>query len=196
MNRLTLFILAATLLGAPAAAQVGKSSSTEAREVSLSLDGSFDRYGESGGEEFCAGLEFVYASELQLWHLAFDWSLDLYYSYYRSENAGESSKANSAGLDLAKLMLTRWQGKELKALKPYLLTGAELTRLTETNAEGGTAVSTFLSPTLGLGAELKLTGKASLKIEYRTNLAGGTRSVSGLTLGISYAFLGGTDKED
>ena len=108
-----------------AAAQDAKVPRTEAKEVSFSVDGSFDRYGDSRDEQFGAGLDIDCASELKFRRSAFDWSLNLYYSYNRSETAGEASSANSAGLDLAKLMLVRWGGKELKTAKPYLLAGAE-----------------------------------------------------------------------
>ncbi len=179
-----------------AAAQDAKVPRTEAKEVSFSVDGSFDRYGDSRDEQFGAGLDIDCASELKFRRSAFDWSLNLYYSYNRSETAGEASSANSAGLDLAKLMLVRWGGKELRTAKPYLLAGAELTRLKETDGEGAKSVSVFLSPTLGFGAEMKLTGHTSLKAEYRANLERGARRLSGVTLGVVYYFLGGTDEEN
>ena len=92
-------------------------------------------------------------------------------------------------------MLSRWRGTELKLVKPYLLAGAELTWLKEPGDEGETASSHFLSPTAGVGAELKLNHHASLNAEYRQNMAGGDRRISGVTLGLTYALFG-ADEED
>ncbi|HNW44363.1 MAG TPA: outer membrane beta-barrel protein [Elusimicrobiales bacterium] len=173
-----------------------KALKTETRSVSLSLDGSSDRYGDSLGEELRAGLEWECASELKLGGLAFDWSLDLYYDYSRSETSGEASTANSLGLDIAKLLLSRWRGAEPAGLQPYLLAGAEFTRLRERDAEDEPRNSRFLSPTAGFGAEYKLTDRVGLKAEYRTNFSGGPRRLSGLTLGFSYAFFAAEEEEE
>lgn len=189
------FLVLALALPAGAAAEE-PAPGTEARTVSVSLSGSSDRYGESVSDELRAGLELECASSLKLGRSELDWSLELYYGHSRSRSDGSVTRADSAGLDLAKIMLSRLRGSELKLLKPYLLAGAELTRLSEPDDEGGRAVSRFLSPTAGLGAELGLSRRVSLNVEYRSNFAGGGRRISGLTLGLSYAILGGDEEED
>ncbi|MBU2574212.1 MAG: porin family protein [Elusimicrobia bacterium] len=189
------FISAAALLffaGAAASAQTP--ARTEAQAVSLSLDGSLDRYGDSRSAGLRAGAELEFASELKLGGAAFDWNLQAYYAYSRSETAGEIFNVNSLGLDLVKILLSRWRDKELETFKPYLLTGLELSWLTET-VEGEVYSSRFLSPVLGAGMELELSGRTSLNLEYRRNLAGGERSLSGLTVGVSYAVLGAEEEE-
>lgn len=169
---------------------------TEARTVSVSLDGSFDRYGESHSDELRAGLELECASDLKLGRSALDWNLELYYDHSRSKSDGSVTTADSFGADLAKLRLSRWRGLELKAVRPYLLAGAELTRLKEPDEEGGRTSSGFLSPAVGVGVELKLNRRASFNVEYRTNTVGGDRRVSGMTLGLTYAILGADEEEE
>ncbi len=170
---------------------------TGTRSVSVSLDGSTDRYGESTNEELRAGLELECASELKLGRSVLDWNLEVYYDYSRSRTDGAVSNASSVGLDLAKILLTRWRGKKLKSVKPYLLAGAELTFLKEPDEEeGGTISSSFISPTAGFGLELKLNRRISINAEYRQNLSSGARRVSGTTLGLNYAIFGGEDEED
>lgn len=163
---------------------------TGTRSVALSLAGSADRYGDYRSEEVRTGAEFECASELKFGRSALDWNLELYYDYFRSETGGTVSNSNSAGLDLAKILLSRWRGTKLETLKPYLLAGAELTLLEETDADGGETSSIFLSPTAGLGLELKLNSRASFNVEYRRNFSGGSRRIYGLTLGFSYAVFG------
>lgn len=171
------------LLALPAAALP-----TEARSASLSLDGSFDSYGGSDSDWLRAGAEFELYSGQADAGAAFDWSVETYYDYYRSANDGEVSEANSLGLHLAKVKLSRWKGRDLEGA-PYLLLGAEYTRLRE-SGEGGRTTSRYLSPAVGLGAEFKLTEKVSFKAEYRQNLAGGDRRIAGLTLGFAYELFG------
>ncbi len=190
-----LFGLAARGAAAEPAAAAAPALKTEARTVSISLDGSSDRYGDSGSEELRAGLELECGTELKLGRTGLDWNLELYYDYSRSRSDGAVTNANSVGVDLAKILLSRWRGTELKLIKPYILAGAELTWLKEPGDEGETLSSHFLSPTVGVGAELKLNHHASLNAEYRQNMAGGGRRISGVTLGLTYALFGG-DAED
>jgi opacity protein-like surface antigen len=187
--------LSCLLCGPAAAAPEQPAVKTQAKAVSLSVDGSFERYADSLSEDLRAGLEFKCGSEIKLWRSAFNWELETYYDHSRNKEDGSSSRADSAGLDLAKLMLARWHGADLKAFQPYLLAGAELTWLRESPDDGGTRRSCFLSPTTGIGAEFKLTKDTALKAEYRTNFSGGARRMSGLTLGLSYDIFGG-DKDD
>lgn len=188
-------IIAAALLPAAAAAAAEPAVSTEARTVAVSLNGSSDRYGDSVSDELRAGLEVECASQLKLGRSALDWSLELYYDHSRSKSDGSVTRANSVGLDLAKIMLSRWRGADLEFFKPYLLAGAELTWLSEPDEEtGGDTVSRFLAPTVGAGVELKLSRRVSLNAEFRRNLAGGERRVSGATLGLSYALFGGEEE--
>jgi opacity protein-like surface antigen len=179
----------------PAAAVV-PSLKTEARTVSVSLSGSSDRYGESSSQELRSGLELECGSELKLGRSALDWSFEFYYDYSRNRSDGAVTNANSVGVDLARIMLSRWRGNELKLLKPYVLAGAEMTWLREPDDEGKKATSRFISPAVGLGAELKLTRYASLNAEYRQNMAGGDRRISGVTLGLTYALFGGDDEDE
>lgn len=184
-------------LGAAAAAEVP--AKTETRSVSLSLDGSLDTYGESRTSGLRAGTEMDFASELKLGGSSLDWKLEAYYSYSRSESPGYVSRADSLGLDLARIQFTRFGEKELDTIKPYLLAGLEYSWMKETSEEeDGTEVSStrFLSPVAGAGLEVKLNSRAALNIEYRSNLAGGGRRISGLTLGVSYAVIGGEEEED
>lgn len=196
----TALAIAAALACLPGqgAASAGPALEPEAQSVSLSLDGSFDKYGESSSEELRAGLEFECVSGLKLGSSALDWNLELYYDYSRSDTDGAVTNANSVGLDLAKLLLSRWRGTELKTLKPYLLAGVELTRLKEPDPdeEGETISSRFLSPAVGLGVELRLNRRASFNVEYRQNLAGGLRRISGITLGLTYAIFGEGEEGD
>ncbi|MDA8132538.1 MAG: outer membrane beta-barrel protein [Elusimicrobia bacterium] len=177
----------------PAASAAAGGSAEQSRALTFSLDGSADSYGEAGSSELRAGLGLEAAS-MKLGSSALDWDLELYYSYSRSDTDGGDSNANSAGLDLAKLMLSRWRGAELEAVKPYLLAGAELTRLREKNDDGERVTSSFLAPTLGAGLEFKLNRRLSLSAEYRSNLAGGARRVSGATLGLSWKLFGGDEE--
>lgn len=189
--------LAARGSAAETAAPATPALKTETRTVSVSLNGSSDRYGDSTSEELRGGLELECGSELKLGRSAVDWSLELYYDYSRSRSDGAVTNANSVGLDLAKIMLSRWRGAELKLLKPYILAGAELTWLKEPGEEEGEKITShFLSPTVGVGAELKLNHHASLNAEYRQNLAGGDRRISGVTLGLTYALFGGDDEDE
>lgn len=193
MNKKNILAIAAAACCCAGSVHAGQAVSTRARAVSLSLDGSSDRYGASRSDELRAGLEFECASELKLGRSALGWNLELYYDYSRSQSDGSVTNANSSGVDLAKILLSRWRGTELETLKPYLLAGAEFTRLTEPDEEGKRTSSSFLSPAVGIGLELKLNSHASLNAEYRRNLAGGGRRVSGATLGISYALFGADD---
>jgi hypothetical protein len=166
--------------------------------VSLSLDGSLDRYGGVREEELRAGVEFECASGLKLGRAALDWNLELYYGHSRSDTDGEVTTTDSAGLDLAKILLSSWGGAQLETARPYLLAGVELTRLREPSGDedGGTASSRYLSPTVGLGLEFKLNRRASLNAEYRQNLSGGERRISGVTLGLTYAIFGADEEDD
>jgi len=188
--------LAAPAAGAEPAAPAGPALKTEARTVSVSLDGSADRYGDSSSEELRAGLELECGSELKFGRTALDWNFEAYYDYSRSKSDGAVTNANSVGLDLAKILLSRWRGTELKLVKPYILAGAEMTWLREPDEEGEKVTSRFISPTVGIGAELKLNHHASLNAEYRQNMAGGDRRISGVTLGLTYALFGGDEAKD
>jgi len=187
--------LAAALALSAVSVHAQSALKTEARTVSLSLDGSFDRYGESRSDELRAGLEFECASELKLGRSALDWNLEAYYDYARSDTDGAVTNANSAGLDLAKILLSRWKGTELEVIKPYLLAGVELTWLTEPDEEGEKVSSRFLSPTVGAGLEIKLNKRASLNAEFRQNMEGGARRIAGVTLGLTYAIFGADEEE-
>ncbi|MDA8130942.1 MAG: outer membrane beta-barrel protein [Elusimicrobia bacterium] len=194
MNNLIAGICALLLAASvPAKSAAAGEPEEQSKDLTFSLDGSADSYGEAGSSELRAGLGLEAAS-MKLGSSALDWDLELYYSYSRSDTDGGDSNANSVGLDLAKLMLSRWRGKELEAVKPYLLAGAELTRLRERNDDGERVTSRFLAPTLGAGLEFKLNRRLSLSAEYRSNLAGGARRVSGATLGLSWKLLGGEEE--
>ena len=193
----TILLISAALACLPGAASAEPPLKTEAQAISLSLDGAFDRYGTTHSESLRGGVEFECASELKLGRSALDWSLQLYYAYSHSSTDGKATNSKSEGIDLAKILLSGWRGRELKTVKPYLLAGVELTWLKEPNSEaaGSYVSSRFLSPTVGYGVEVKVNHRVSLSAEYRRNLAGGGRRVSGMTLGLSYAILGG-DEED
>jgi len=166
--------------------------------VSVSLDGSLDRYGESRTEYLRGGLGADFGPGLKLGAAAFDWKLEAYYSYSRYESPGYASTADSLGLDLARIQLSRWGEKEFETFKPYLLAGAELSWLKENTEDDDGEYSTsskFLSPVAGAGAELKLGAKTGLTVEYRSNLAGGGRRLSGLTLGLTYTLFGAKEEE-
>lgn len=188
--------LAGRVAAAEPAAAAAPALKTEARKVSISLDGSTDRYGESSSEELRAGLELECGSELKFGRTALDWNFEAYYDYSRSKSDGAVTNANSVGLDLAKILLSRWRGTELKLIKPYILAGAELTWLKEPGDDGEKLSSHFLSPTVGVGAELRLNHHASLNAEYRRNMAGGDRRISGVTLGLTYALFGGEEEKE
>lgn len=194
---ITVLLISAALACLPGAASAEPPLKTEAQSISLSLDGAFDRYGTTHSESLRAGVEFECASELKLGRSALDWNLQLYYSYSHSVTDGAATNARSEGVDFAKILLSGWRGREFKTVKPYLLAGVELTWLKEPDSEevSGYASSRFVSPTLGYGVELKINHSVSLNAEYRRNLSGGGRRVSGMTLGLSYAILGG-DEED
>lgn len=189
-------LLAAAFL--PAAALAEPPLKTETQAVSLSLDGSFDNFGNTRSEDLRAGLEVECASALKLGRSALDWNLEFYYSYSRSVTDGAPTRAISEGLDLAKLLLSGWRGKELKTVKPYLLAGVELTWLKEPDEEepGRYISSRFISPTAGCGVELKINHRVSLNAEYRQNLSGGDRRISGMTLGLNYAIFGAEEEEE
>lgn len=188
-------LLLSAALCLPGAASAGTPREKGTKAISLSLDGSFDRYGDTRSEDLRAGLEFEFAS-VKLGRSALDWNLEAYFAYSRSVTAGVPTNAKSEGLDLAKLLLTRWGGKELKTVRPYLLAGVELTWLKEPDQEepGEYISSRFLSPTAGYGVELRLNHRASLNAEFRSNLAGGSRRVSGVTLGLTYALFGAEEE--
>ncbi|MDD5208648.1 MAG: hypothetical protein PHV36_04630 [Elusimicrobiales bacterium] len=190
-------LISAALACLPGAASAEPPLKTEAQSISLSLDGAFDRYGTTHSESLRAGAEFECASELKLGRSALDWNLQLYYAYSHSVTDGAATNARSEGIDFAKILLSGWRGREFKTVKPYLLAGVELTWLKEpdTEEESGYASSRFISPTLGYGVELKINHSVSLNAEYRRNLSGGGRRVSGMTLGLSYAILGGDEDE-
>lgn len=191
-------LISAALACLPGAASAEPPLKTEAQSISLSLDGAFDRYGTTHSESLRAGVEFECASELKLGRSALDWNLQLYYSYSHSVTDGAATNAKSEGVDFAKILLSGWRGREFKTVKPYLLAGVEMTWLKEPDSEeeSGYASSRFISPTLGYGVELKINHSVSLNAEYRRNLSGGGRRVSGMTLGLSYAILGGDEEED
>lgn len=191
-----LFLLLAAAPAWPAAAEKS-GPENGARSVSLSLDGSFDKYGNTEDEDLRAGLEFECVSALELGRSALDWNLEVYYAYSRSVTDGAATNAKSGGLDLAKILLSGWRGKELKTARPYLLAGVELTWLKEPDPEeeGAYISSRFLSPTVGAGVELKLNHRLSLNAEYRRNLSGGERRISGMTLGLTYALFGAEEEE-
>ena len=170
---------------------------TETRSVSLSLDGSLDRNGDSRSDDLRVGTEFECASEFKLGKSALEWDLALYFDYSRSGSDGGATNTRSAGLDLAKILLSRWRGREFETVKPYLLAGAALTWLKEPDPDnaGEKKSATFLSPTAGAGAEFKLSHRASLNIEYRRNFYRGDRRMVGVTLGLSYAIFGGDEEE-
>ena len=170
---------------------------TETRSVSLSLDGSLDRHGDTRSDELRVGTEFECASEFKLGRSALEWDLAVYYDYSRSGADGDATNTRSAGLDLAKILLTRWRGTEFETVKPYLLAGAALTWLKEPDPDnaGENITTTFLSPTAGAGAEFKLSGRASLNIEYRRNFYSDDRRMVGVTLGLNYAIFGGEEEE-
>ncbi|MBI4350186.1 MAG: outer membrane beta-barrel protein [Elusimicrobia bacterium] len=193
----TILLLAAALACPAAAAAAGTLPEPGARSVSLTLDGSFDKYGNTRSEDLRAGLEFECASALKLGRSALDWNVEFYYSYSRSVTDGRPTKAVSEGLDLAKLLLSGWGGEELGTVKPYLLAGVELTWLKEPDEEepGRYISSRFLSPTAGAGVEVKLNHRLSLSAEYRQNLTGGDRRISGMTLGLNYAIFGAEEEE-
>lgn len=196
-----LFYLAAALtFFTPAAAFAQTPPKTEARSVSLSLDGSLDSYGESRTSSLRTGVALDPAAELKLGSFAFDWKLETYYAYSRSGSPGYVSTAESFGLDLARIQLSRWGETKFETFQPYLLTGLELSRLKETteDEDDGTYSysSRFLSPVAGAGAEWKLGARTGLTIEYRTNLEGGGRRISGLSLGISYSLFGSEEEEE
>ncbi len=195
---ITGLLIAAELACLPGAVSAEPPPKTEAQSISLSLDGAFDRYGTTHSESLRAGAEFECASELKLGRSALDWNLQLYYAYSHSVTDGAATNARSVGIDFAKILLSGWRGKEFKTVKPYLLAGVELTWLKEPSSEveGGYLSSRFVSPTLGYGVELKINHSVSLNVEYRRNLSGGARRVSGMTLGLSYAILGGDEEED
>lgn len=189
----------AAMLALPGGAWASEKASggAEPRSVSLSLDGSSERFGDSRTDELRAGTEIELADELELGGSAFDLSLEPYYDYSRSSGENESTNVNSVGMDLARLMLRRWGKEELETLKPYLLGGLELSWLKETN-DGERTFSNFLSPTLGLGMQVKLTSRSGLNLEYRQNLSRGDRRLSSFTVGFSYAIFSteeGTDTE-
>lgn len=172
---------------------------TETQSVSLSLDGALDSFGESRTGSLRAGTEMDFASELKMGGSSFDWKLEAYYAYSRNESPDYISRADSVGLDLARIQLTRFGEKDLETIKPYLLAGLEYSWMKETSGdEDGTTVSStrFLSPVAGAGLELKLNSRSALSVEYRSNLAGGARRISGLTLGVSYAILGGEEEDE
>ena len=170
---------------------------TETRSVSLSLDGSLDRYGDSRSDELRVGTEFECVSEFKLGRSALEWDLALYYDYSRSGADGSATNTKSAGLDLAKILLSRWRGREFETVKPYLLAGAQLTWLKEPDPDnaGDNRSNTFLSPTVGAGAEFMLSHRASLNIEYRRNFYSDDRRMVGVTLGLTYAVFGGEEEE-
>lgn len=185
-TRTALFLAALLLCCCRPAGAAGSS-------LSLSLDGSLESYGDSRNDDIGTALEFERVSAIAIDGMALDWNISLYYSYSRSETEGESTNANSIGVDLAKLMLTAQEGKKEPLLKPYLLAGAEFTRLKERDGEGGMEVSRFVSPAVGAGLEFKVGARTDLKIEYRRNLAGGDRRLSGISVGLSWTLLGGGD---
>lgn len=185
------------LPGGAAAADGQPPARTETRSFSLSLDGSLDNYGESRTDSLRAGTEMDFASELKMGGSSFDWKLEAYYSYSRNGSPGYVSRADSVGLDLARIQLARFGEKELETVRPYLLAGLEYSWMEETSEDDdGTTVSStrFLAPVAGAGLELKLNSRAALNLEYRSNLAGGARRISGLTLGVSYAIIGAEEE--
>lgn len=185
-----LIIAALFIASAPCLTSVALAGGEGTSSLALSLDGSADRYGGTREGSLRAGLEFG-DSELKLGTSALDWSLELYYSYSRSDADGAVTRAGSIGLDAAKIMLSRWRGKDLEAVKPYLLAGAELTWLKEPDEEeGGSVSSRYVSPTAGCGLEFKLNRRVSLNAEYRQNFSGGSRRISGVTLGLTWTLLG------
>ncbi len=192
-----ILLFAAALACLPAAVFAEPPLKTEAQSISLSLDGAFDRYGTTHSESLRAGVEFECASELKLGRSALDWNLQLYYAYSHSVTDGAATNVKSEGIDLAKILLSGWRGREFKTVKPYLLAGVELTWMKEPDSEqeSGYVSSRFISPTLGYGVELKINHSVSLNAEYRRNLTGRSRRVSGMTLGLSYAILGGDDED-
>jgi opacity protein-like surface antigen len=193
----TALLISAALACLPGPVSAEPALKTEAQSISLSLDGDFERYGTTHGESLRAGVEFECASELKLGRSALDWNLQLYYAYSHSVTDGAATNARSEGVDFAKILLSGWRGREFKAVKPYLLAGVELTWLKEPDSEeeGGYVSSRFISPTLGYGVELKINHSVTLNAEYRRNLTGRSRRVSGMTLGLSYAILGGDDED-
>jgi len=184
-------------LPGPRPACAGDPLKTEAKSVSLSLDGSLDRHGDFRSDELRVGTEFECASEFKLGKSALEWDLSVYYDYSRAGADGGATNTKSAGLDLAKILLSRWRGKEFETVKPYLLAGAELTWLKEPDPDnaGKRISATFLSPTAGVGAEFKLSGRASLNIEYRRNFYSDDRRIVGVTMGLNYAVFGGDEDE-
>ena len=187
------FILAALWPFVTGTASAETPAQTGTRSVSVSLDGSADRHGDSrsAGLRAGAGMEF---GSLRFGGSALDLNLEAYFAYSRSETDAYSVNVKSIGLDLARIQLSRWGGEELETFKPYLLTGVELSWLKETTEDGAVS-SRFLAPVIGMGLEMKLNSRACLNLEYRRNLAGGDRSMSGLTLGLSYALFGAEEEK-
>lgn len=200
-RRLNACVLSACLLISAAAPAFARTApGTEARSVSISLDGSLDNNGDSRTAGLRAGAMLDFASELKLGSSALEWNLEAYFDYSRSETPGYESTAKSLGLDLTRIALSRLGEKEPDIFKPYLLTGLQLSWLKETTEDDeGTSSSSssrFLSPVVGGGVEWKLSGRTGLNLEYRSNLAGGGRRISGLTLGVSYALFGAEEQEE
>ncbi|MCX5786020.1 MAG: outer membrane beta-barrel protein [Elusimicrobia bacterium] len=161
----------------------------EPNTISLTSDFNLETTGDSRTVHYRPGLSVECASNMKFYNHAFEWSLEVYYDYNRYKGPDNRLLTSTLGLNLAKIMLTRLNGKDLKAVRPYLLAGMELTALKENSSDESHKI-TFASPTFGLGLEFNVTSKASLNIEYQQNIQEGVTRRSSVMCGLSYAILG------
>ena len=161
----------------------------EPNDISFTFDSSLETTGNSRTQQYRPGLSLECVSGMKFYDHAFEWDLEAYYDYYSYSGPDDTLRTSTFGINLAKIMFTRLNGKDLETIRPYLLAGVELTALKE-NAEAESRKITFVSPTFGLGLEFTVNRKARLGIEYQQNLEEGSTRRSNVMCGLSYAIFG------